>query len=157
MIRSAKVTALAIGAALVLPTMALAQTTLTAAGSTALLPLVLQSAQDYSTKNPNVKINASGGGSRVGITQVAAKSVDLGMSDILADPKQFPDLVDNKICVVGFAVVSNPGVGVTNLTRQQLVDIFSGKTTNWKDVGGKDQKVVVVNRPRSSGTRAVFV
>ena len=47
-------------------------------------------------------------------------------------------------------------MNVKNLTKAQVIAIFSGKTTNWKDVGGADVKVVVINRPRSSGTRAVF-
>jgi phosphate transport system substrate-binding protein len=145
-------------AAIAVPALANAQTarTLTAAGSTALQPLVKEAATAYMAANKNITIQVQGGGSRVGITQAAAKTVDFGMSDIIADKKQFPDLVDNKICVVGFAVVANPDVGVDNLTKQQVVDIFSGKISSWKEVGGKDVKITIVNRPRSSGTRAVF-
>ncbi|HER2178018.1 TPA: substrate-binding domain-containing protein, partial [Streptococcus pyogenes] len=58
--------------------------------------------------------------------------------------------------VVAIAPVSNKDAGVQDLTKQQLIDIFSGKITNWKDVGGKDQAIVIVNRPSSSGTRATF-
>ena len=90
----------------------------------------------------------------MGITQVAAKAVDLGDSDILA--KGYPDLVDHRVCVIGFSVVTHPGVNVKNVSKKQLQDIFSGKITNWKEVGGADEKIVVINRPRSSGTRAVF-
>jgi phosphate transport system substrate-binding protein len=154
--RTAKVAALALSAALALPAIAFAQTTLTAAGSTALQPLILQSAADYKAKAPGVTINVQGGGSRVGITSVASKTVDLGMSDIVAPKKDYPDLVDSKICVVGFAIVANPDVSVDNLSKQQVADVFTGKITNWKEVGGKDQKITVINRPRSSGTRAVF-
>ena len=90
-----------------------------------------------------------------GLTLVGSKSVELGDSDILATNQ--PDLVDHKVAVIGFSVVANPGSGVTSLTKKQLQDIFSGKATNWKDVGGKDQAITVINRPGSSGTRAVFV
>jgi phosphate transport system substrate-binding protein len=133
---------------------ALADTTITIAGSTALLPLVKDAAAEYQKAHPDVKISVSGGGSGTGINQVAAKAVDIGDSDILAP--QHPELHDNRVAVVGFAVIVHPGVGVKNLTKKQIQDIFSGKAANWKDVGGPDQKIVVVNRPRNSGTRAVF-
>jgi phosphate transport system substrate-binding protein len=148
------VAALLLCGALAAPTLASADSSLTAAGSTALLPLVKGSAEAYQNSHPDVKISVTGGGSRVGITQVAAKAVDLGMSDILA--KGFPDLVDHRVCVIGFSVITNPGANVKNVSKKQLQDIFAGKVTNWKELGGADQKIVVINRPRSSGTRAVF-
>lgn len=133
---------------------ALADTTITIAGSTALLPLVKDAANAYQQAHPDVKISVSGGGSGSGIAQVAGKAVQIGDSDITAPTH--PELHDNRVAVVGFAVVVHPGVGVKNLTKKQLQDIFSGKVANWKDLGGADQKLVVINRPRSSGTRAVF-
>ena len=129
--------------------------TITVAGSTALLPLVKDASAAYQAAHKDVKISVSGGGSATGITQVAAKAADIGDSDILA--AGHPELKDNRVAVVGFAIVTNPSAGVKNLSRKQLQDVFSGKVTNWKDAGGADQNVVVVNRPRSSGTRAVFV
>jgi phosphate transport system substrate-binding protein len=129
--------------------------TITVAGSTALLPLVKDASAAYQDAHKDVKISVSGGGSATGITQVAAKAIEIGDSDILATGH--PELRDNRVAVVAFAVVTNPSAGVKNLSRKQLQDIFSGKVTNWKDVGGADQKIVPVNRPRSSGTRAVFV
>jgi phosphate transport system substrate-binding protein len=131
-----------------------ADSSITAAGSTALLPLVKDAAGAYQAANPSVKISVSGGGSGTGINQVAAKAIDIGNSDILA-PTQ-PDLVDNKVAVIGFAVIVNPALKVTNLKRTQIQDIFSGKVTNWNQVGGPDQKIVVINRTRGSGTRVVF-
>jgi phosphate transport system substrate-binding protein len=133
---------------------AFADATITIAGSTALLPLVKDAANAYQAAHPDVKISVSGGGSGSGIAQVAAKAIDIGDSDIIAP--SHPELRDNHVAVSGFAVVVHPGAGVRNLSKKQLQDIFSGKVTNWKEVGGADQKMVVVNRPRSSGTRAVF-
>lgn len=154
MTRNAALAALLLGFSLVAPTAAFAETSITIAGSTALLPLVKDAAGIYQSQHPDVKISVSGGGSGTGINQVAAKAVDIGDSDILAP--SHPELKDNPVAVIGFAVVAHPGVGVKNLTKKQIQDIFSGKVSNWKDVGGTDQKIVVVNRPRSSGTRAVF-
>jgi phosphate transport system substrate-binding protein len=133
---------------------------ITAAGSSALLPLVEEAASQFMSKNPNARINVQAGGSGTGLKLVSEGSVDIGNSDIFAEEKLDADkakeLVDHKVCVVGFATVVNPDVNVDNLTKQQLIDIFTGKITNWKEVGGNDQKVVILNRPTSSGTRATF-
>ncbi len=132
---------------------------ITAVGSTAMQPLAEQAATQFMAKNPDVKIVVQGGGSGTGLTQAAQGAAQIGNSDIFAEEKSGIDasqLVDHQICVVGMAAVVNPSLNIDNLTRQQLVDIFTGKTTNWKDVGGADQKIVLVNRPKASGTRATF-
>lgn len=144
----------AIIAALSLPVAALADTNITAVGSTALLPLVKQSAQDYQEKHSDVKISVSGGGSFVGIAQAQNGNADMGDSDVIAPGAS--GLIDHKVAVVGFGVIANPSAGVTNLKPAQVRDIFAGRVTNWKDVGGADQPIVVINRPRTSGTRFVF-
>lgn len=151
--------ALLLGSTLVLPalTPALADTTITVAGSTALLPLAKDAAGAYQQAHPDVKISVSGGGSGTGMNQVAAKAVDIGNSDILPPANLKDSLHDNRVCVVGFSVILHPGLKVKNLTKAQIQEIFTGKVTNWNQVGGADQKIVIVNRPRSSGTRAVFV
>ncbi len=151
--RNAALAALLVGFSLTTAS-AFADTSITVAGSTALLPLAKDAAGAYQAANPSVKIAVSGGGSGTGINQAAAKAIDIGDSDILA-PSQ-PSLVDNKVAVIGFAVITNPDVKVKNLSRKQIQDIFSGKVSNWSQVGGPDLKIVVVNRTRGSGTRVVF-
>lgn len=141
-------------AAIALPTAALADTQMTAVGSTALLPLVKQSAMDYQTQHPDVKISVSGGGSYVGIAQASSGAADLGDSDVVAPGNA--GLLDHKVAVVGFGIAANPSAGVANLSAKQIRDVFAGRVTNWKQVGGKDQQIVIINRPRTSGTRAVF-
>ncbi len=156
MFRSARIAAIVAGAALLAPGAASADTSISAAGSTALQPLVTAAAETYQSQHSDVKISVTGGGSKTGISLVGNKAVDLGDSDILA-PAGSATLVDHKVAVVGFSVIVNPASGVTNLTKKQVQDIFSGKIANWKDAGGKDLAISVINRPASSGTRAVFV
>lgn len=149
-----KIAGAAILAALIIPTAAHADTSLTVAGSSALLPLVKESAQGYQASHSDVKISVSGGGSYVGISQAMSRSVDIGDSDVIAPGNS--GLRDHKVAVVGFGVIVNPAAGVSALSKKQIRDIFSGRVTNWKNVGGKDLAIAVINRPRSSGTRAVF-
>lgn len=134
--------------------------TVNAAGSSALLPLAQAAAQSFMKTNPDCVINTNGGGSGEGLKQVADGSVDIGDSDVSAEEKLDTDtakqLVDHEVAVVTMAPVVNPDLGVTNLTTDQLVSIFTGKMTNWKEVGGPDEDIVLVTRPSSSGTRATF-
>lgn len=129
-------------------------------GSSALQPLVQAAADEFKKTNPNVSITVNAGGSGTGLQNISDKTVDIGDSDIFATEKLSKDksaaLVDHIVCVVGVAAVVSPDVSVTNVTKQQLSDIFTGKISNWKDVGGKDEKIVLINRPKSSGTRTLF-
>jgi phosphate transport system substrate-binding protein len=132
----------------------LAAHSVVAAGSTALLPLVKGEAQRYAVSHPEIRVSVSGGGSGTGLTEVSIGAVDIGNSDIPAPGVQ--GIRDHRVAVIGFALIANNDVRVTTLSRQQLADIFSGQKTNWREVGGNDEPIVVINRPRSSGTRKVF-
>ncbi len=129
-------------------------TKVTAVGSTALQPLVEQAATNYQKTNKNANITVQGGGSGTGLSQVQQGAVQIGNSDIFAAQQsgiKAKNLTDHQVAVVGMAPVVNKDVGVTNVSMSQLRDIFTGKITNWKTLGGKNQKKSV----SSIGHRAV--
>ncbi|RHS98359.1 phosphate ABC transporter substrate-binding protein [Firmicutes bacterium AM41-11] len=137
--------------------------TITAAGSSALKPLVDEASQKFIEKNPNVSITVDAGGSGEGLKQVSEGTVTIGNSDVSAEEKldadQAKELVDHQVCVVTMAPIVNKDVteaGVKDLSTDQLIGIFTGQITNWKDVGGPEEDIVLVTRPSSSGTRATF-
>jgi len=137
--------------------------TITAAGSSALKPLADDAADSFLNDHPDVSITIDAGGSGEGLKQVSEGTVDIGNSDVAAEDKldetAAKELVDHQVCVVTMAPIVNKDVaeaGVKSLTKEQLISIFTGKTTNWKDVGGSDEDIVLVTRPESSGTRATF-
>lgn len=135
--------------------------TITAVGSTALQPLVEAGAELFMEENPNVQITIQGGGSGQGITQIVQGSVQIGNSDVFAeekvdDPADAEKIKDNRVCVVGMGPIVNPEVSVDDISLEDLAKIFTGEVTNWNQVGGSDQEIVVINRQAGSGTRAVF-
>lgn len=137
--------------------------TITAAGSSALKPLADDAADSFLNDHPDVSITIDAGGSGEGLKQVSEGTVDIGNSDVAAEDKldetAAKELVDHQVCVVTMVPIVNKDVaeaGVKSLTKEQLISIFTGKTTNWKDVGGPDEDIVLVTRPESSGTRATF-
>ena len=135
---------------------------ITVSGSSALLPLAKDAAKKFKAKNDQVSITLNAGGSGTGLKQVSEGSVDIGNSDVFAKEKlpeaKAAELVDYKVAVTVMAPVVSKEIGtnVKSLTKAQLQDIFTGKVTNWKDVGGPDEAVVLITRPSTSGTRALF-
>lgn len=125
--------------------------TVKASGSTALLPIVKQAASDFMASNKNVNVTVAAGGSGTGLQQVKDGVVDIGNSDVAAESNS--GLIDHQVAIEPFAFVANNNVKVNNLTKEQLIGIFSGKIKNWKDIGGDDAKILVVMRQESSGTR----
>ena len=128
--------------------------TVTASGSTALLPFLKPAQEEFQKKNAKATVNIAGGGSFTGQNQVAAGSVNIGNSDVpLQDSLKDKGLVETKLVGIPFVFITNTDVTVDNLTQQQYIDICTGKIKNWNEVGGKDQKITIIHRAKSSGSR----
>ena len=119
-------------------------------GASSFQALVEAAAEKFMDKYPDVIISGSGNGSGKGLTAVAAGTVTIGNSDVFAETKLEEDdvknLVDHEVAVVGMGPVVSKNVKVDDLSLEQLKGIFSGAITNWKEVGGDDATIVVLNR-----------
>jgi len=129
------------------------------AGSTTVLLIAEECARAYMEAHPGSQIYVSGGGSTHGVKSVADGTVDIGdasrdMKD--SEMESYPNLVTHGIAKDGVAIVVHPSNPVSDLTMEQLQGIYSGKITNWMDVGGEDAEIMVVSREEGSGTRDCF-
>ncbi|MEA1968193.1 MAG: PstS family phosphate ABC transporter substrate-binding protein [Thermodesulfobacteriota bacterium] len=132
-------------------------------GSTTVLPIAHKAAEAYMALHPDVKISLSGGGSGNGIKAIVDGTADIGNASRFIKEKEvklcnskgvYP--VPHRIALDSIVPVVNAKNSVSDLSKAQLKDIFLGKIKNWKDVGGKDMKIIVISRDSSSGTFGVW-
>ena len=127
------------------------------AGSTSMEKLANAVAESFMAKYPGVTVTAEFTGSSAGIEAVTAGSVDIGNSSrALKDEEKAAGVAENIVAIDGIAVVVDPANTVADLTKDQLISIYTGETKNWSELGGEDAPIVVVGREAGSGTRGAF-
>ena len=126
-------------------------------GSTSMEKLVNGLKEGIVETYPNLQLEPQFTGSSAGIEAVTNGTADIGdVSRALTDEEKAAGLVENVVAIDGIAVITDTANTATNLTTQQLKDIYTGKITNWSEVGGADQNIVVIGRESGSGTRDAF-
>ena len=126
-------------------------------GSTSMEKLATALSEVFMEKYPGVTVQAEFVGSGAGIEAVTNGAADIGnASRNLKDEEKSKGIVENIVAIDGIAVVTDPSNKVENLTKDQLIAIYNGTTTSWKDLGGADQPIVVIGRESGSGTRSAF-
>ncbi len=132
-------------------------------GSTTVLPIAQKAAEVYMQKEPSADISVRGGGSGVGIASLIDGTCDIADSSRPIKDSELDKAVTNGksikahvIAMDGIAVIVNPANQVNAMTKKQVKDIYTGKISNWSQVGGEDQQIVIVSRDTSSGTFEAF-
>lgn len=126
-------------------------------GSTSMEELVNGLKEAIVETYPNLQLEPQFTGSSAGVEAVTNGTADIGdVSRALTDEEKAGGLVENVVAIDGIAVITDTANTATNLTTQQLKDIYTGKITNWSEVGGADQNIVVIGRESGSGTRDAF-
>ncbi|MCL2024521.1 MAG: phosphate ABC transporter substrate-binding protein [Coriobacteriia bacterium] len=128
----------------------------TVAGSTTILPIAEVAAEKFVQSTPDASVLVSGMGSSAGIEAVSTGTADIGTSSRHLRPNESHDLVDIPIAYDGIAVIVNLSNPIDELTTEQLRDIYGGAITNWREVGGDDIPIDLINRDEASGTRDAF-
>ena len=130
---------------------------ITVSGSTSVGPLMEVIAEDFQSKNEGISVEIQQLGSSAGIKNTIDGTSEIGMaSRDLKEEEKSAGLTETEIAIDAIAIVTNKNNEVKDLTVQQIKDIYTGKITNWKEVGGKDAPIVVVSREDGSGTRGAF-
>ncbi len=125
-------------------------------GSSTVQPVAQALAQAYMTQHPDIKVTVQGGDSNVGIQSVKSGSASIGTVSRNLTETESEGLNQYQIGEDGIAIIVNPTNPVNSLTTDQLRDIYQGKITNWKQVGGEDTPIKVIIREAGSGTRITF-
>lgn len=131
--------------------------TITLNGSTSMEKYVTALSEAIKEEYPNLTLASQFTGSSDGLEAVSSKRADIGNSSReLKEEEKQKGLVENVVAIDGIAVVTHSNNSVDNLTKEQLAKIYTGEITNWKEVGGDDQAIVVIGREAGSGTRGAF-
>jgi phosphate transport system substrate-binding protein len=132
-------------------------------GSTTVLPVAQAAAEEFMRQNQETEITVRGGGSGVGIASLIDGTCDIADSSRPIKSDELDKAVINRrdpkahvVAMDGIAVIVNPGNSISALSKKQVKDIYTGKVSNWSELGGPDEKIVAISRDTSSGTFEAF-
>ncbi len=126
-------------------------------GSTSMEKVIGALSESYMAVNKNVTVNYNPTGSGAGITAVQEGTCDIGLSSrALKDEEKAAGLKETVLAYDGIAIIVHPDNPVSDLSIEQIAQLYTGEITNWKDVGGNDAQVVLIGREAASGTRDGF-
>jgi len=133
-------------------------------GSTTVLPIAQKAAEVYMQKDPNADISVRGGGSSVGIASIIDGSCDIADSSRPIKDTELEkaaangrDIKAHVVAMDGIAIVVHPSNGISAMSKSQIKNIFTGKISNWSQLGGSNEKIVAISRDTSSGTFEAFM
>lgn len=131
--------------------------TITLAGSTSMKKLCDAMSENFMEKYDGITVTTEYTGSGAGLESLIKGSIDIGNSSrALKDGEKQSGAVENIVAIDGIAVITDTANTVADLTSEQLADIYTGKITNWSELGGADEAIVVIGRESGSGTRSAF-
>ena len=131
--------------------------TIKLAGSTSMEKLCEAMAESFMERNPGVTVTVEYTGSGAGLESLAAGSVDIGnASRGLKDEEKASGVVENIVAIDGIAVITNKSCSIKDVTSKDLAKIYSGEITDWAELGGEEQPIIVIGREAGSGTRDAF-
>jgi len=131
--------------------------TLTLTGSSTVAPLAAEIATRFEAQNPGVRIDVQTGGSSRGVADTRRGLADIGMASRRLHPEEAEVLQAHTIAYDGIGIILHRDNLVRELTREQVVAIYTGKTRNWAELGGPDRTITVVNKSASHSTLELFL
>lgn len=129
---------------------------LTLAGSSTIQPVAEVLGQTFEQRHPEFQINVQGGGSSVGITAPQSGLADIGMVSRVLHPEEAQKLVPTTFALDGIALIAHASNPISGLSRQQVIDIYTGVISNWQRLGWTDTPIVVVNKEEGRATLELF-
>ncbi len=134
--------------------------TITAAGSSTIRPILKEAAKEFEKIHPGVKFVIGGGGSSQGVRTAATGEVLIGMASRNLKEKEkvtWPDLIPVKIGLDGIAIIVHPENPLSKITKEQMQDIYTGKITNWTELGGSDLRIILISKEEGRSTLDLFL
>lgn len=125
-------------------------------GSSTIAPLVAEIGKRFESLHPGVRVDVQSGGSSRGVKDVRRATADIGMVSRALKPEE-TDLAYHTIAIDGITIILHRDNPVAALTKEQIIAIYTGQITNWKDVGGQDKQITVVNKAEGRSTLELFL